>query len=201
MIKFILIFGLIVAFIIILNMVKSKNKKLEYKELISIQSDYIDKIKSIGIKYDDIAFDENHLNGIMINEKDNIICIFKRHKSGEDFIYKVINFKDILESGIVSDGQTITKTSTSSMIGRSLLGSVFGITGAVVGGLSANKSSNEQVKNMKLSIVLDDLSHPIRDIVFLQSDKYLGTDNHSVKLANLKCEKWHKRISVIINRN
>ena len=83
---------------------------------------------------------------IMLDEEHKKVCfIFTESNSTETYDYK-----DILESEIMEDGKTITNTSRSSQLGGAIIGGVLaGGTGAVIGGLSGKKSSEQEITGIR----------------------------------------------------
>src|SRR5690606_13701944 len=76
--------------------------------------------------------------GISIDVNSHQICLI-RHK---DFIVKP--FSSILETEIIIDGSTITKTSRGGLVLGTAVGGVLGGgVGALIGGLSASTTSKE----------------------------------------------------------
>ncbi|MFV2049638.1 hypothetical protein CJ195_21895 [Bacillus sp. UMB0899] len=178
----------------------SEGVKKSSNEIIDFNNNFI---KNSGIVYDDYTFSDDGVSGIAISEKENKLYIFKRTELNKDYQIVKFNFNQVVESGIVEDGQTLTKTSKSGLVGGSLLGgAIAGGFGAVVGAMSANNTSTEQVKRLSLSIVVDNLMNPVHDIVFLvNTQQPYSKDNPLYKTAFDKCNLWHKRVSVIIKRN
>lgn len=141
---------------------------------------------------------------IAIDENSMKICII--NSWGQD----VYNYRDILESEIVEDGNTITKTSRSSQIGGALIGGVLtGGVGAIIGGLSGKKTSTEQVKRIDLKIVVNDTKKPVRIFNLMDCQFELGGAHHKngmpkddviYKRAYQRATRWHSLISVLIKQ-
>lgn len=117
------------------------------------------------------------------------------------------SYKDILTSEIEIDGETttITKTkkSTTSVVGRALIGGILtGGIGAVIGGLTGKSSSSskqkDKIRSINLKITVNDLSNPIHKINFLNIVTKKGSFIY--KVANEQVEKWHGIFSVLINQ-
>lgn len=116
---------------------------------------------------------------------------------------KPYSFKDIISYEVVDDSKIIysgnsnsnTSTSNKSMIGRAAVGGVLlGGTGALIGGITANKQSNtslniSQTTNHKYEVIitLNNLSEPIIKIEL--------EDNRNAM------EKISSVLSIIISRN
>ncbi|MEC1697762.1 hypothetical protein [Schinkia azotoformans] len=147
---------------------------------------------------DDSKVSDDFLTGIAINHFDNKFAILKRNTRNEEFTFRTFDFKDIVESSIKENGNTVTRTSKGAIVGGAVLA---GGIGAVVGGLAGNKTSNEQVKKLTLSIVVDDLIDPVYDINFINAELPISKNNPLYENIYTDLNKWHKRISVILKRN
>jgi len=80
---------------------------------------------------------------------------------------RTFSYKDILESEVIIDGETVTKTSRTSQVGGAILGGIFaGGVGAVIGGLSGKTASKEKVKTIQLKIIVNDIKNPLQIIPF-----------------------------------
>ena len=66
---------------------------------------------------DDSYLSDDYLSGIAINKNQNKIAILSRKNTQDDFNFHLIDFKDIIESAIIENDETITKTSKGSAIG------------------------------------------------------------------------------------
>lgn len=127
----------------------------------------------------------------------------KEKKEEEELIQKTVkiySFNDIMESEIVVDGNTIVKTSTTSTIGRAVVGGVLtGGVGAVIGGVTGKKSHNEMVNNIDLKICVNDSSNPFYKIRFLDTECKKG--DFLYKTAYQNAERWHGIISTFIKQS
>ncbi|WP_431809148.1 SHOCT domain-containing protein [Brevibacillus agri] len=120
------------------------------------------------------------------------------------------SYKDILESEIIEDGISVTKTSRGSQIGGALLGAVLaGGVGAIVGGLSGEKKTLDKVKNVDLKVIVNDTKNPIHKINFFKSIDpitYQETkdgekkDSPKYKAAIENANHWQALISVLIRQ-
>ncbi|MFD2703932.1 hypothetical protein [Salibacterium lacus] len=143
---------------------------------------------------------QNQLSGMAVDETSEKVAIFGRQTPEQDFSFTVVNFEDIIESAIVEDGETVTKTSRGSQVGGALVGGALaGGVGAVIGGLSGKQKSNETVKKMSLNIVVDSIPNPVHEVNF--SNRYLKKSKPEYKKYYDFVNNWHKMISVIIKRN
>ena len=85
-----------------------------------------------------------------------------------------------------------------ALVGGALAGGV----GAIVGGLSANKTGSETVQQLSLLLVVDDIVTPVYEINFVHAyTPPLPKSSHIYQEARSKATKWHKTISVILSKN
>lgn len=140
-------------------------------------------------------------SGIAIDEQNNSVCLVTGQKN------KIIQYKDILESEILKDGESLTKTSRSSQLGGMLLGGlVLGGVGAIIGGLSGKKTNINTIKRIDLKIIINDINEPIFFLNLLNVSNVLS-DNEGYKknddkylTAIQEARKWNGVISVLIKK-
>jgi hypothetical protein len=134
---------------------------------------------------------------IGFDNKNKKICFFRINDSTRTpYIY---NFDKILQCEIIVDNETIVKQSTSSTVGRAVLGGILtGGVGAIVGGMTGKTNTKEIVKNIDLKIIMDDPVNPIFKVNFLNVE----TDKKSelYKMAYENAEKWHAILSGLIRQ-
>jgi hypothetical protein len=154
------------------------------------------------LKIDRYYLSDDYLSGIGLNKLDEKLFVFKRNNTKDNFLPYSYNFKDIMECAIQEDGLTITHAVNSSMIGRAMAGGVlFGGLGAVAGAITGEKTASEKIYRATLSIVVDDIDDPIKEIDFLNSNMSLSRESEIYKKIYSDLNKWHKTLSVIIKRN
>ncbi|KYG33021.1 SHOCT domain-containing protein [Alkalihalobacillus trypoxylicola] len=132
------------------------------------------------------------------NEKWLVLSSFlgKRDKST---IYK---FEDIIHFELLEDGESIA----SGGLGRALVGgALFGGVGAVVGGVTGNKTSKGVCTSLKVKVTVDDVHNPTvyinllntntkkNGIVYQQHIKYA---EECLSMFQLICDKQKKSAAV-----
>lgn len=151
---------------------------------------------------DDSYLSDDYLSGIAINKTMNKIAVLNRKNTQDDFNFHLIDFKDIIESAIIENDETVTKTSKGSAIGGAIVGNILaGGVGAVIGGLSGTKKSRQSALKLTLSLTIDDLINPTYEINFLNSNTAIPKDSEIYHKIYSDINKWHKTISVILKRN
>lgn len=153
-------------------------------------------------------FNRSNNKFFIFNDYDSMIALDEGNRkvafvSNKGVIYKIVNYKDVLESHVVENGISITKTSRSGQVGGALLGGVLaGGVGAIIGGLSSEKRTTDKVKKIELKIIVNDTEKPVQTITFLKGeyDKVFNKDSHEYKYAISQAEHWQSLMSVIIKQ-
>ncbi|MCV9888772.1 SHOCT domain-containing protein [Metabacillus halosaccharovorans] len=113
---------------------------------------------------------------------------------------RTFHYIDILESEVIIDGETVTKTSRSSQVGGAILGGILaGGVGAIIGGLSGKTSSKEKVKTIQLKVIVNDTKKPLEIITFLNEPTSIDRSNEKFIKANKEVMHWHSLFKVIID--
>jgi hypothetical protein len=140
------------------------------------------------------------VSAIAVDKNKKKICfVFEGSISskGKPNTAKIYSFNDIMQSEIVVDGNTLVKTSTTSTVGRAILGGILsGGVGAVIGGVTGKKSHNEVVNNIDLKICVNDSVNPFYKVRFLDLECKKGDVIYDDSYE--KVETWHAMISIFI---
>lgn len=181
---------------------ENDNKFKEYNTKIDIVLKKND-IQSIS-KWDFInihnypSYDGNPFGKIFLSENKNDIYFIDLEK--DETLHK-FNYRDILESHIIEDGISITKTSRASQVGGAVIGGALaGGLGMAVGALSGKQKKQEKVQRIELVIIVNDEVEPVRKIVFLDRRISINKNMKEYKDIHEKVYSWHKTISVLINK-
>jgi hypothetical protein len=113
---------------------------------------------------------------------------------------KILTYKDLLKSEIVIDGETVVSQSTTSTIGRALLGGLLaGGVGAIIGGATTPQKQVDKVNTINLKVYVNDPQSPIYKVRFLDA---VGVKKGSFiyNSAHGNAEKWHGIIAALINQ-
>jgi hypothetical protein len=139
---------------------------------------------------------DNDASMLAIDNENKKLCIIQNGLS-----VNIYSYKSILQTEIIEDGNSVTKTSRGSQIGGALIGGVLaGGVGAIIGGLSGSQKTSQEVKKLQLQIVINDTQIPVKELTFLDSFSPIKKDNPKYKVAYEKVNHWHKVISVIIKQ-
>jgi hypothetical protein len=111
----------------------------------------------------------------------------------------MITYRDLLSSEVFEDNVTITKTARGSQLGGALIGGLaLGGVGAIIGGLSGNKTSSDKVNRIDLRITVNRTGSPVHDINFMNVE---GKKNGIIyKTAMKQTRHWHGLLGVLIKR-
>jgi len=118
-----------------------------------------------------------------------------------DMMHKplIYDYTKILQCEVVIDGQTVLRQSTSSTIGRAVLGGILtGGVGALIGGVTGKRTQDEKINNLDLKVVVNDTANPVFKINFLNIKTQKGSAFY--KMCYQKIETWHGIISVLIRQ-
>ncbi|MFM9533739.1 MULTISPECIES: hypothetical protein [unclassified Lysinibacillus] len=200
----ILLVILIILFIIWYITIFSKGKN-EVKE---IENNIRMTLDEVGIKDDaywssrDLLVDRMVLSINEITEEVIIVKIPKLSKEYRQPDVQKIKFQEIIEVKVISNSNTVTSTSRVSQVGGALVGGVLaGGVGALIGGLSGQTKSKETIKDIKLEIVVNNISNPIIEVPFYEtkiSELKSGTPKYEqiIKEINL----WYRKFTVILHK-
>lgn len=137
-----------------------------------------------------------YTEGIAIDEERKKLA-FLTMKSFVGIKIKTYEYRDILSSEVILDGESETKTKRTSQVGGALLGGLLlGGVGVVVGGLSGKSRTSEIIKELKLRITVNDTSNPIFEINSHLTKSTKFGRNFKNHLSDF--EKWHGILSSVI---
>lgn len=111
----------------------------------------------------------------------------------------IYDYKDILQSELNIDGETILKQSTTGTIGRAILGGLLGgSVGSIIGGVTGSKKQKEKIYRIDLKLSVNDSKNPFYKINFLNLETNKGDFLYSVYFA--QAERWHGIIATLIQQ-
>jgi hypothetical protein len=185
----------------------NKRKDNLAKDLTTKINEIISKIESFSptqqyfspVRDSFIAIDENEKKLCFIENKHDNVMELSQTFSNYDFDCRVFSYKDVLQSEILEDDASITRTSRGSQIGGALLGGVLaGGVGAIIGGLSGSQTTTTTVKKIQLQIVVNDTKKSFNRITFASFETEVEKRSESYKMANKEITHWHNLISHLI---
>jgi hypothetical protein len=142
---------------------------------------------------------------LLFDRDSNRICLLQKlgfeHEEKFSFSAKYFAHTDILESKIVEDGASVTETSRASQIGGAIVGGMIaGGVGAMIGGLSGKKTTNQTVKSLKLQFIMNSTANPTQEMTFIEDPKGVSKESDYYKGVISNIQDWHNLISVLINK-
>lgn len=204
-------FFTIIFIVIIILMMSSKTYK-EISKADSINRKNLNEmVKNLNVRGERFRSHNNSCEVLMDKEKRKLHVIYSEEQTATNIHkYKHVScdFDDIIESEVIIDNHTITKTARGSQIGGAVVGGVLlGGIGAIIGGLSGTKGSFDQVKHMDIKLTVNNLETPIIKINFLdgQDRKHnklkQGYHKNSLDYQNAvkEIEKWQGMFEVILH--
>ncbi|WP_368900869.1 hypothetical protein [Oceanobacillus oncorhynchi] len=141
--------------------------------------------------------------GIALDSESKELC-FLSLKDNKEINIKKRPFSSLLESEIIEDGVTVTKTSRGSQLAGSAVGGVLaGGAGAIIGGLSGQRQGTEEVSSVGLKLLFNDMDNPVEIVRFFAplAQKSVSKSDQDYKNAFEEITNWHGTMKVIIENN
>ncbi|HBF3279853.1 SHOCT domain-containing protein [Clostridioides difficile] len=132
-----------------------------------------------------IEFDDDSKRFVVLNGFDR-----------ERMNLNVYNYSDIIEYELLENGETVTKGG----VGRALAGgALFGATGAIVGGVTAKRTTKAFIDSLKIKITLNNLSNPN---VYVNLIQLKTKSNSSIyKMAYSSAQEILSILAIIVKDN
>lgn len=195
-------FPFFVLMFFFLTLLISTNLEYDKKLRAKFDNNAKEVLANNNFKFDDFYIGDDKLSAIAINERSEKIAIVHRKLTNDQFTFTTIEFSNIIESSIIENGEKNIKVSKGSLVGGTVIGGILGGgIGAAIGGMNADKTVNHQIKTISLIIVANDLTNPVYEINFMNTINPIDKSNSLYKEKYSKILNWHKKISVIIQRN
>lgn len=182
------------------HLANEKKTKEEYEEKI------ITKFQEENIEVS-LQYKLENFNVLAVDEVNKRVCYLENKYSNNfksmshvRFEAHSYNYKDILVSEVIIDGETVTKTSRSSQLGGALMGAALtGGIGAIIGGLSGVKTSQEKVQKVQLKLIVNDIKNPIVLISFLDSAVSISIKDEKYLKAEKDVQNMHGLFVLLID--
>ncbi|MGX9134530.1 hypothetical protein ACWV26_09145 [Rummeliibacillus sp. JY-2-4R] len=155
----------------------------------------------------------DYLHALLIGEASQTLFVANREDTDSEFDVKEYLFNEIFETAIEEDGIQKALISRGGILGGTLLDSDGNGNSLIYimepekdeSGTEEKKDDIEDdiedgVSKLSLKIVVDDLSNPIIEYVFLESEDPVSKECDEYEEASKLCKKWHQMISVLIKR-
>jgi len=175
------VIGLIIGIFVIVSNAQHKSKSKEvFENLTNFKATdkYLSNTSGISIAYD---------------EKRKKICLLVGHKP------ELYEYKDIIQSELDIDGETVLKQSLTGTVGRSVVGGVLGGgVGAIIGGTTGSKTGKQKIKNIDLKITVNNSKSPVYRINFMNTETSKGGFIYNISYG--EAEKWHGIMTTLIKQ-
>jgi hypothetical protein len=190
---YIIIF-VVIAFLLFVLSPTSTSKKQVNQEILQ-QEKLNQLINKNAIERSKEYLNKDFTKAIVLDETNRKIHIL----STLDNSCKTFNFNDLIESEIIIDNNSITKTNRGKQLIGAVVGNVVaGVGGMIVGGLSSEKITSERIKNISLKLTFNDMNNPICKFDFL--DTSVSKDSHDYKVAMNFIERWYGYFTIILKQ-
>ncbi|MBS3679938.1 hypothetical protein KGF86_06915 [Ornithinibacillus massiliensis] len=205
-----------------LNTKKEEFEKNEITKILEgnnfiISKSYSSQEYRLSKENSNIYYDDSKIAILIINKKERHIServeIFNREREKGNvknyeldlFAFKyepiLIEVKNIIQSEIIQDDISITKTSRGSQVGGALVGGVLaGGVGAIIGGLSGNQTNTGATRKVELVFTIDEPLNPTIKFKFLDEISPIKKDNPKYETAINEAIEWQKLISILLHR-
>lgn len=139
-------------------------------------------------------------SALLIDDRSRKICVaLDETTSAGKYRYFVYPAHRILACSIVSDGEEITAASTSSTVGRALVGGMlFGGVGAIVGGATASRIGKKKIKSLDLKLLVDDERQSSHRMKFFSNSSSVDASSSTVRPHLEQIEKWQVLIELLM---
>ncbi|TSI10693.1 hypothetical protein [Lysinibacillus sp. BW-2-10] len=141
----------------------------------------------------------DYLQALMIDENSDTFRILTREDLDSEFEPREYGFHELYEVAIVEDGKNVALTSKGGVHGWSLIDGGAKVD-VHVSGAEAAEAKSKEVKKLMLKLVVDDLSNPIVEYIFLDNEEAIPKNLDEYKDIFKECNKWYQKVSVIIKR-
>ncbi len=144
---------------------------------------------------------EDLLNSLLIDENNNTFYVAKREYIDESFIYKAYDFSKLLEVAILENGKVKYLFPKDGTIGGNVSDSVRHLKDEEdIESEDKEETNLEEIKKLKLKIVVDDISNHSIEYTFLEKEDAIDKDSDEYKDLYKECTNWSQMISLIINQ-
>ncbi len=131
---------------------------------------------------------------LFYNEDNNEIGVITDNRKNK------IKHKDILQVELTEDESSLTRTKRGSQAAGVAIGSLLGVAGAVIGGLSAKQEHISKVRKIGLRLVVNDTSNPVREVTLHNFGVLRDKDSEEYQTAYKESYEWFKLIEVLIHQ-
>lgn len=184
-------FILIAMAIGVFFLISGSDKKNSIKDEEKLQNNR-DKFENEGFKIDkEYTSNIEPKNSIAIDLGKQYFCLYNTNTS------IIMPFANLVDVEVYEYSSSETKSNRGSQVlGTAIGGVLLGGAGAVIGGVTGTKTTNDVVEKIELRITIDSYEIPLFDISFLQYPTKRGNKhyNETIEIAR----NWYAIISKMI---
>ncbi|MCA9767080.1 MAG: hypothetical protein KC455_11765 [Carnobacterium sp.] len=184
----------VVFAIIVIPIAKKMSKSEDTKNERTIFQEELDKYanhKKYSLFYNDV---------IIFNSSNSKIAHII---TDQNYYFRTehLNTKDIVEVALIIDGESITTTSRGSQLGGAFVGgALFGGAGAVVGGLSGEKSTRQNISQIYIKLTLLSEGNSIKKFILLDVKNPIEKSSAQFKKIYEEAMELEGRLKTIIHQ-
>jgi hypothetical protein len=167
------------------------------------RSSYSYNLKGIpGFKPGNQLIAHDGATALAIDDASQQICVMTKRRGRPAF--RVVSYKEVLSAEIIEDGNTVMRSSRSSQVGGAVVGGLLTlplglpIIGALVGGLTGKKVSDDIVNRLDLVLLLNDINAPRFTVNFLNQKSKKSSKIY--KAAIQAARHWHSVCGAVVKR-
>ena len=188
----VILLGLTLLGLLVAHRIKQRNSIVEHARTLS---DFTVTQDIVSVTTDIIS--SSPITGLALDETRRRICLIT--KAHGKIKSRVATYHDILSAEISENGTTVTRTSRTSQIGGALLGGLMvGPVGALIGGLSGKRYSDDVVGRLDLRIIVNDSQNPTHVITFLNAETKKKATTYAMALEH--AQRWYAILKVVIEQ-
>lgn len=130
---------------------------------------------------------------IYVDQTSKRLCVVSKNLT-----YKLFKPKDIIDVSIAENNSVIEETKITNQIGRAVVGGVLlGGVGAIIGGLTSNKSNSVNVDSLHVVMHLNDFEHHtiMLNCLPIKTQRNSPAYQNAINVAN----SWYGVLNVLMH--
>ena len=135
---------------------------------------------------------------IAIDFSQKKIAVVDQNSPGRPSVFR---YSDIVAVEICRNGSSLIKTDRASQAVGAAVGAILlGPAGLLIGGLTAARTAEEEVRKLSIKIYTNDARSPVREVVLFESSPALSAE-YVEQAYGSKLDEWYGRLRVIVERS
>lgn len=153
-----------------------------------------EELKNIPHTHGIIASDALH--ALLLNEQSKTLILAVKEDWEAEVVKKEVRFNEIYEVAIVEDGHIVARTSNGLFSDSLLAGDHHVLVEEAE--IEEEACEEQEVFQLALKMVVDNLSEPIIEYIFLEQEDGISIEDDTYIEAMALCEQWYQKVSIII---